>query len=316
MSSFERSTISPADDHGLRWRYIPQGTFGMGSEDGNSDERPVHEVDLFGYWIMDAPISWASYCELRGWAPPPNGAPHNDDPDAFPLLLDNQIRLQYCEDLTLGAIDWHAHAAPGPTPSEQEDPVATLFGRPPREKSEAPRQFHDKPAVCFGWRDARALGAELTTAAIQIDLPTEAQWERAARGFHRAARYPWGKASITKERCDFGAFREFRIRRSRDLPPNDYGLYAMVGGVWEWCLDRYSSEFYGRSPRDNPVCNSADEAAAHVLRGGSWADCAQACTVSFRMAYPESQEPRDADGVRCPNIGFRLVLRERSEADR
>jgi formylglycine-generating enzyme len=115
------------EEHGIRFRYIPAGKFLMGSEHGDPDERPVHQVSLGDFWLAETPMSWAAFCDLSGWEPPPAGEPREpeqyDGPRPSPrffLHQENKIRLQYCEDETLHATDWHAHMPVDPDPAEAE----------------------------------------------------------------------------------------------------------------------------------------------------------------------------------------------------
>ncbi|MEW2353105.1 SUMF1/EgtB/PvdO family nonheme iron enzyme [Spirillospora sp. NPDC029432] len=293
-------------EHGLVFRYVPAGTFLMGSETGDPDERPVHPVRLGDYWITDAPVSWSAYCALMGWVPPPVGMPEERPENAFGLYDTNKIRLQYCEDATTRAIGWHAHdprlwgrrEGEGPGPERR-------FGEPPRE-SDDPWGYDRKPMVSVPWDDAVALGEKLSTSKVRYRLPTEAEWERAARGGLPGRRYPWGDEPPTPERCDFGRFDDFSIRPVREKPPNGYGLYAMAGSVWEWTADRYDAEYYRHSPEADPA--GPGTGSERVLRGGSWADCAETVTVSFRMSRPVSTDYRGGGPTwrQTPNIGFRL----------
>ncbi|MFO0929136.1 MAG: SUMF1/EgtB/PvdO family nonheme iron enzyme [Gemmataceae bacterium] len=152
-------------EHGLRFRYVPGGPFLMGSRDGDPDETPLHPVWVSPYWISDTPVSWAAYCALMGWSPPPEGTPPEEDDDeeeraGFHLHEANKIRLQYCEDQTTEARDWHAHA-PGQvwqsgagTQTSQE-----LFGAPARDDPEAAWSYATKPMVAVGWQEAEELAA-------------------------------------------------------------------------------------------------------------------------------------------------------------
>ncbi|HEU4734654.1 MAG TPA: SUMF1/EgtB/PvdO family nonheme iron enzyme [Kofleriaceae bacterium] len=272
-------------EHGLRWRYVPAGTFLMGSEHGDPDERPVHPRRVAAFWITDVPITWAAYCELMGWSPPPSGRPPSVDlhvDRGFDLNQRLKIRLQYCESMTLAARDWHAHAMEG-------------FGEVRRSPPGAPRSYAVKPMVAVVVAECDALAARLTTPRIRIALPSEAQWEKAARGGLVGKRFAWGDEPPTPERCDFDHFGEFHVEDPRALPANGYGVHGMCGGVWEWTRDGYDALAY-RQP-------AAVEArpAVRVLRGGSWSDCAAACTVSYRMGRAiEGSSP-------APNIGLRLV---------
>lgn len=295
----------------LRFRCVPAGAFLMGSETGDPDEHPVHPVELGEYWITETPLSWADYCRLMGWQPPPEGMPQpprrrlfqrakpDFDRQLFLLYNVNKIRLQYCEDATLRAAhDWHTHA-PEQQWTRQGQPVSSkeLFGEPEREDPQRPYTYDEKPIVGVSWHAVQELCTRISTAQITYRLPTEPEWEKAARGGLIDARYPWGTAPPSPDRCDFNRFEQFAIQPMRRFPPNGYGLYAMSGGVWEWTADSYDARYYAESPRLDPTGPPTGE--EKVLRGGSWADCADAVTVSFRM----SRKPETAG---TPNLGFRL----------
>jgi formylglycine-generating enzyme required for sulfatase activity len=298
-------------EHGLCFRYIPAGSFVMGSDSGDPDEAPVHVVTLGDYWLSETPVSWAAYCTLMGWEPPPRGQPTEINPldkdkGRFFLAQCNKIRLQYCENATIRARDWHAHA-----PSDEWQsggrtiPARDLFGEPARDDPERPWGYDDKPMVSVSWQEAEELCARLSTEAVVYRLPTEAEWEKGARGGLVGCPYPWGPEPPDAARCDYNRFEQFSILPSKRLPPNGYGLYAVSGGVWEWTADWYDAESYREAPPEDP--RGPETGTAKVLRGGSWADCADAVTVSFRMAR-ECGSWRDAQwsGAFAPNVGFRL----------
>ncbi|MFI0406728.1 formylglycine-generating enzyme family protein [Actinomadura sp. 3N508] len=291
-------------EHGITFRYIPAGTFLMGSPDGDLDEHPAHKVRLGDVWMAETPTSWWTFCNLMGWALPPDGVPPEgiDSDFRWGLHIGNQIRWQYCEDATTRATDWHAHnpqlrltRGDGESVSAEE-----FFGSVPRDP-EAPWRYERKPMVGVSWTAAAELGERMSDDRVRYRLPTEAEWERAARGGLPGRRYPWGDEPPTPERCDFDRFSEFAIRPVKDTPPNGYGLYGMAGSVWEWTSDWYDAEYYRNSPAADP--RGPVEGTERVLRGGSWSDCADAVGVSFRM----SREPDD--GL-TPSIGFRLCREE------
>jgi formylglycine-generating enzyme required for sulfatase activity len=298
-------------EHGLCFRYVPAGPFLMGSRDADPDEQPLHPVWLDAFWMAETPLSWADHCRLMGWQEPPEGMPPeveesgeaadelHQDVESW-MYERNKVLLQYCEDHTLGATDWHYHEPP----EVQEPPPDP--DRPPRNDPDAPWTYQSKPMVAVSWEEAVALASRLSGPSVRYALPGEAQWEKAARGGLIGARYPWGNEPPTAERCDFGHYEDAVLRPSKSLPPNGYGLYAMSGGVWEWTADWYDRDGY-REPRDHEPQGPA-KGQEKVLRGGSWADCAEVVTVSFRHSRPVFQRQFNLGGWEaiCPMIGYRL----------
>ncbi|MDC0741688.1 formylglycine-generating enzyme family protein [Polyangium mundeleinium] len=281
------------EEHGLVFRYVPAGPFLMGAEDGDPDERPVHAVELEPFWITEVPISWSAYHALLGWSPPPYGMPQHKpirdpktgkyDDELFFLHNDHKIRRKYCASETL------------------------LEHEVPPSDATRPWTYDQKPMVAVSWAQANALGKALSNDRVTYRLPTEAEWEKAARGGLVGRRYPWGDDPPTPELCDFDRFEAFSIRPPQDFPPNGYGLHGMSGGVREWTADGYDAASYAESPRARPTGPATVK--QRVLRGGSWADCAWAVRVSFRMGHAP-------DRASDPTIGFRLCRTARGTTRR
>ncbi|TWS19024.1 formylglycine-generating enzyme family protein [Tsukamurella asaccharolytica] len=160
----------------------------------------------------------------------------------------------------------------------------------------------DHPVVHVSHADALAYCAWAGRA-----LPTEAQWEYAARGGLEGARYPWGDEHPVPGRdCAIfvGDFPEpdgaAGTAPAAAYAPNGYGLYQAVGNVWEWCADRFSVRYYRVSPEHTP--SGPDRGTARVLRGGSHL-CHDSYCYRYRVAARSHNTPRST----ASNIGFRTV---------
>lgn len=178
-------------------------------------------------------------------------------------------------------------------PSTWDDEAATTVG--------------DRPAVGMGWADAAAY-----CAWAGKRLPTEAEWEKAARGTD-GRRYPWGHMQPFVDIANYnrgiwvseaitlagvtGGVEGMSVRHGlKEGGKSPYGLHHMAGNAAEWVADWYDREYYSKSPERNPTGPSSGE--KKVLRGGSWADLPIALRVSARMsAEPEFQDR--TIGFRC-----------------
>ena len=153
----------------------------------------------------------------------------------------------------------------------------------------------DQPVVCVSWEDAKAY-----CEWAGKRLPTEAEWEKAARGVLVGKKFPWGDEDPNGTQCNFAdrnADDGYQYTSPVDsFAPNGYGLYDMAGNVWEWCSDWYDPSYYSKSPKENPTGPSSG--ASRVLRGGSWNLNPYYMRVSFRFpGVPEYSH--NFVGFRC-----------------
>jgi formylglycine-generating enzyme required for sulfatase activity len=170
------------------------------------------------------------------------------------------------------------------------------------------RQFNapEQPVVGVSFEDALAFCAWLTERAglqegYSFDLPTEAEWEHAARGSDRR-RYPWGKDDPTPERACFGAQTEATAPvGGRPAGKSPFGCQDMAGNVWEWCLDAWQEGYGHMMTKGVNPCHQGDRGAPRVFRGGSWGNPSRFLRCAIRSGnFP---------GIRDLNLGFRVVCR-------
>jgi len=168
------------------------------------------------------------------------------------------------------------------------------------------------PVVGINWEDSVAYCQWLSQqTGKKYRLPTEAEWEKAARGGLEGQKYPWGNEEFDsggRHQANCGSESDNDRIRKKDgflntspigsFPPNQYGLYDMAGNVWEWCADYYDQNYYSSSPETNPPGPSSGEKRS--LRGGSWFGGPQRMQCAARLwNYPL---------IRYASTGFRVAM--------
>ncbi len=321
-----RQETQPGDaPAGMVW--IAGGQFTMGSDaaDARDDERPPHPVRVDGFWMDQTEVTNAQFRafveatryvttaerkplweDLQRQLPPGTPRPADEKlvpgsmvftPTERPVPLDNHARW------------WRFQ--PGADWKHPEGPDSSIAGK------------DDHPVVQVSWEDASAYARWAGKR-----LPTEAEWEFAARGGLRQQPFVWGadKPSDESPRANIwqGTFPSHDQATDgfagtspvKSFAPNGYGLYDMAGNVWEWVADWYRADAYEQlapgQAADNPLgpLDSFDPqepyASKRVIRGGSFL-----CNASYCAGYRPSARMKTDPLTSLSHTGFRCVLSPR-----
>jgi len=164
----------------------------------------------------------------------------------------------------------------------------------------------DQPVVGISWYETQAYANWLSTeTGLDFGLPTEAQWEKAARGTDGRI-YPWGNKWDESKANGWGSNDDYRYTAPVGSYPkgaSPYSIVGMSGNVREWTLDWYANDYYKKTPSRNPQGPASGE--RRVLRGGSWLDNPNYFRTTFRVGF----NPAHRDIA----VGFRLVRHDKEE---
>ncbi|WIU42118.1 formylglycine-generating enzyme family protein [Methylorubrum extorquens] len=304
-------------------RWISGGTFRMGSDRHYPEEAPIHRVAVDGFWIDEAPVTnrqfsqfvlATAYRTVAEIEPDPK-----DYPGALPHLLfagslvftptPGPVDLRVCSQWWrfLKGADWRRPYGPG----------SSIKG------------LDDHPVVQVAYKDAEAYSDWAGKA-----LPTEAEWEFAARGGLDGAEFAWGAdfmpegrqmANIWQGEFPHQNLSRRAFKRTTPVgafPPNAYGLVDMIGNVWEWTSDWFAEKHQGdakkaccipQNPRGGREADSLDPRDLQsliprkVVKGGS-----HLCAPTYCRRYrPAARHPQPID-TSMSHVGFRCVARDRS----
>lgn len=160
-----------------------------------------------------------------------------------------------------------------------------------------------RPVIRLTWNDAQAYAQWLSDQTDKsFRLPTEAEWEYAARGGQNSQGFLYAGSDEVEKVAWYYKNSGDKTQPVGQKQANELGLYEMSGNVWEWCGDMYRSGYSQQPLKQNP--KGPDSGAGRVVRGGGWAYVARTCRVSYRHYFPP--------GYRVPHIGFRLVVSSQS----
>jgi sulfatase modifying factor 1 len=285
---------------------VPTGTFRMGSERFYPEERPVREVSVDGFWIDRHPVTVAEFrrfVKATGHVTWAEEAPKAADyPDADPeLLVPGSLVFAQSSgpvDLT-DYTNWWAWT-PGADWRHPEGAGSNVGGR----------ERH--PVTHVSYSDAVAY-AEWAGKS----LPTEAEWEYAARGGLEQAVFTWGNEFAPKGLMMANTWQgEFPWQNLRldgyegtspagRFPPNGFGLYDMAGNVWEWTVDRFEHQTIRAccAPQRD---DAGERYPRHVIKGGS-----HLCAPNYCLRYRPAARQAETVDTTTSHIGFRCVVRLR-----
>lgn len=264
-------------------------------------EGPVHEVELTPFWMDETAVTNERFAEFV------NATGYRTEAERWGWAF---------------VFAGHAQAArsvPGSTPralgAEWWSRMEGASWRHPEGRGSNIKARWSHPVVQVSWNDARAFAAWAGKR-----LPTEAEWEYAARGgLPHPNRFPWGdelepggkhRMNVWQGRFpvhDSGADGYVGTAPARSYRANAFGLYNLTGNVWEWCHDWFDAGYYARSPRRDPAGPARGE--RRVTRGGSYLCHASYCN-RYRVDARNANTPDSATG----NLGFRCVLDDHAAA--
>ncbi len=303
-------------------RFIEGGAFAMGSDRFYPEEAPVRQVRVDGFWIDETPVTnrqFAQFVEATSYRTVAETAP---DPRDYPGMPPEMARA--------GSLLFQRTATPvdlGDFSQWWQFSFGTDWRHPHGPDSNLD-ELWDHPVVHIVFQDAEAYARWAGKA-----LPTEAEWEFAARGGLDGADYGWGDelapggamlANYWQGMFPYSNLLEDGYERTspvRTYAPNGYGLYDMIGNVWEWTADWYAPPRVERkakgsccvpaNPRGGTKRESLDPANPHVpiprkvLKGGS-----HLCAPNYCQRYrPAARHPQAVDSS-TSHIGFRCIVRE------
>ncbi|WP_316817095.1 formylglycine-generating enzyme family protein [Pedobacter nyackensis] len=302
-------------------KFVPTGTFMMGAADneGRPDEYPVHEVALEGFWIDETEVTNAQFArfvkatgyvtlaerkpdweELKKQLPPGTAKPAEELLQPASLTFKKPTNRVNINDVS----QWW-NWTEGASWKHPQGPKSNIIGK------------DNYPVTQVSWIDAAAYAKWAGKR-----LPTEAEWEYAARGGLQSKKYPWGDEDLAKGKIKANTWQgEFPYNDLKtdgfsstapvkSFAANGYGLYDMSGNVWEWTADWYTSDYYKtlkgqqKNPKGPAKSYDPEEPGIpkRIIRGGSFM-----CHSSYCKGYRVSSKMKSSEDTGLENTGFRCV---------
>jgi sulfatase modifying factor 1 len=287
---------------GMAW--VPGGTFAMGSEDFYPEERPVRRVAVDGFWVDRHPVTVAQFGRFvretgyRTVAERPLDPAEYPDADPDVLVPGSLVFHKTPGPVRLDDVRAWWRYVPGACWHQPQGPGTTAAGR----------MRH--PVTHIAHEDAAAYAAWAGKT-----LPSESEWERAARGGLDGAIFAWGDEIEPHGRPMANTWHgEFPWRNLGangyegtspvgSFPPNGFGLYDMTGNVWEWTCDLYTAH-EGQHACCAPAVAPDERIPRRVIKGGS-----HLCAPNYCLRFRPAARQGEAVDTSTTHIGFRCVLR-------
>lgn len=323
ISADTNRSVKRIENSNLGMVLIPGGTFEMGGDNvqASPDEYPKHKVSVDSFWMDITEVTNAQFAifvnqtgyvttaeikpdweVIKKQLPPGTPYPGDDQLVAASLVFKPSKR-----EVDLQNYSQWWEWKPGASWKHPKGPGSSIVGK------------ENEPVVHVSWYDASAYAKWAGKR-----LPTEAEWEYAARGGMNNKIYPWGNEPVDqgkpKANSWQGKFPYLNEKRDRyeaiapvkSFLPNPYGLYDMAGNVWEWCYDLYHAQYYSMVNYPKGISNplgpersyDPDEpyAVKRVLRGGSFL-----CNDSYCSGYRVARRMKSTEDTSMEHTGFRCV---------
>ncbi len=276
LVSTAQTFIETVDGVSFKMVQIESGTFNMGSKDGEKDATPIHRVNVPSFHIGAKEVTVKEFS-----------------------VFINSTNYQTSADKNGGSYIRKGNSL------EKRKGVNWKYD----EKGNIrPQSDYNHPVIHVSWNDAQAYCKWLSQeTGKHYRLPSEAEWEYAARGGTKTPFYTG--YNLTTKQANYDGHYPYKNNaqgryRKQTTPvghfaPNPYKLYDMSGNVYEWCADKWHSNYEG-APTDGSVWSDGTLSTPHVLRGGSWYSVAGYCRSAYRYF--------NAADISGNDLGFRIAL--------